>query len=132
MFNDNLKKLRKICGFNQEDVSKVLGIDRSAYSYYESGKTEPNIKNLIKIARMFKVDVDTVVGNSEYAESLRLGTEPSEKYDTEIAADISALNKCSADERLLVAWYRQAEDKKEILELVKKQYDLQCEGTEEK
>lgn len=132
MFNDNLKKLRKACGFNQEDVSKVLGIDRSAYSYYEGGKTEPNINNLIKIARMFKVDVDTVVGNSEYAESLKLGTEPTGSFDTEIAADISSLDKCSADERLLIAWYRQAEYKKEILELVKKQYDLQCKKDEDK
>ncbi len=131
MFNSNLKKLRKACGFKQDDVAKVLGVDRSAYSYYEGGKTEPNISNLIKIARMFKVDVDTVVGNSEYTQALELESEPGADYDSGIAADISVLERCSADERLLIAWYRQMENKKEILELVKSQYDLQCSKDEE-
>ena len=130
MLNQNLKKFRKACGFKQEEVASVLGVDRSAYSYYESGKTEPNVSNLIKIARMFKVDIDELVGNGECAQTLAVNSQPGEGYDSEVASDISGLEKCSADERVLIAWYRQMENKNEILELVKSQYDLQC-GKEE-
>lgn len=131
LFNQNLKKLRKERGFKQEDVARVLGVDRSAYSYYEGGKTEPSIANLIKIARMFKVDVDTVVGNSDYSGSLMLGSEAAEGYDSAVAPEISSLDKCSADERVLIAWYRQLDNKKEILEIMKNQYELQQGKDEE-
>ena len=73
MFSENLKTLRKSCGFKQEDVAKVLGIDRSAYSYYEGGKTQPSLTNLIKIAHMFKVDVDELIGNNKASQQLEFG-----------------------------------------------------------
>ena len=46
MFAENLKKYRKLSGFRQDDIAKIIGLDRSAYAYYESGKTEPSIDNL--------------------------------------------------------------------------------------
>lgn len=126
MLNENLKKLRKACGFKQEEVAKVLGVDRSAYSYYESGKTEPSVRNLIKISRMFKVDVDALVGNSEYASSLALNNEPADEYDSRLCADIDTLDKCSSQEKILIALFRQAQDKEAVLSAVKAQTDA-CE-----
>lgn len=122
MLHENLKKLRKACGFKQEEVARVLGIDRSAYSYYESGKTEPCVKNLIKIARMYKVDVDALVGNSEYAEALALNNDPVEEYDTALHADLDELKKCTFKEKVLVAMFRQVEDKDAFMEAFKAQY----------
>lgn len=127
MLNENLKRLRKSCGFRQEEVAKVLGVDRSAYSYYESGKTEPSVKNLIKIARMFKVDVDVLVGNSEYATALALNNEPADEYDSELCADVEALSKCTSQERILVAMLRQAQDKDAFISAVKAQYEAENE-----
>ena len=127
MLHENLKKLRKSCGFRQEEVAKVLGVDRSAYSYYESGKTEPSVTNLIKISRMFKVDVDVLVGNSEYATALALNNEPADEYDSQLCADLDSLGKCSSQERLLVAMLRQAQDKDAFISAVKAQYEAQKE-----
>ncbi|MBQ2811907.1 MAG: helix-turn-helix transcriptional regulator [Clostridia bacterium] len=127
MLHENLKKLRKSCGFRQEEVAKVLGIDRSAYSYYESGKTEPSVKNLIKISRMFKVDVDALIGNSEYAAALALNSEPADEYDSQLCADFDSLGKCSSQERILVAMLRQAQDKEAFISAVKAQYDAETE-----
>lgn len=125
MLHENLKRLRKACGFRQEEVAKVLGIDRSAYSYYESGKTEPSVKNLIRISRMFKVDVDVLVGNSEYATALALNNEPADEYDSELCADLESLGKCSSQERILVAMLRQAQDKDAFVAAVKEQYEAE-------
>ena len=125
MLHENLKRLRKACGFRQEEVAKVLGIDRSAYSYYESGKTEPSVKNLIRISRMFKVDVDVLVGNSEYATALALNNEPADEYDSELCADLESLGKCSSQERILVAMLRQAQGKDAFVAAVKEQYEAE-------
>ena len=127
MLHENLKKLRKACGFRQEEVAKVLGVDRSAYSYYESGKTEPSVTNLIKISRMFKVDVDVLVGNSEYATALALNNESADEYDSQLCADLDSLGKCSSQERLLIAMLRQAQDKDAFISAVKAQYEAQKE-----
>ncbi len=123
MLHENLKKLRKACGYKQDEVAKVLGIDRSAYSYYETGKTEPSVKNLIRISRMYKVDVDVLVGNSEYAAALALNNEPVDEYDSTLCADLDALAKCSSQERVLIAMLRQAQDKEAFLDAVKAQYE---------
>lgn len=121
MLHDNLKKFRKLSGFRQDDVAKVLGVDRSAYSYYESGKTEPSVKNLIKIARMFKIDVDTLVGNSEHTASLALNNECEAQYDSSLGTDLNKLSECSAQERVLVAMFRQAQDKNAFIQAVSNQ-----------
>lgn len=126
MLHENLKRLRKACGFRQEEVAKVLGVDRSAYSYYESGKTEPSVKNLIKIARMFKVDIDVLVGNSEYATALALNNESADEYDSQLCADLDSLRSCSSQERVLVAMLRQAQDKEAFISAVKAQYEAEA------
>ena len=40
IIGNNLKKIRTISSFTQEDVAIALGINRSAYSNYESGERE--------------------------------------------------------------------------------------------
>ncbi len=123
MLSGNLRKFRRASGLNQEDVSKVLGIDRSAYSYYESGKTEPSIKNLIKIARMFNIDVDTLVGNDEHTRSLVVANTAAE-YNDEAAC------KYTSDEKAFIAWLRQFDDKNAIIEGLKQQFILREEDEE--
>ena len=131
LFSENLKRLRKSCGLKQEDVAKVLGVDRSAYSYYEGGKTQPSIANLIKIAHMFKVDVDELIGNDTAGQQLEFGSEQGTGYRHETQSGVRTLGECSAEERVLVAWFRQIENKEKILELLKEEYDRQQDKEEE-
>lgn len=53
-----LKQLRKKKGINQDVIADVLGVSRGAISNYESGKRTPNIKDLTKIAKFYKVGLD--------------------------------------------------------------------------
>ena len=124
MLSENLKRLRKECGFKQEDVAGVLGVDRSAYSYYENGKTEPSVKNLIKISRMFKVDIDTLVGNGDYAYAVSVNNESNAEYETPLNAQLKTLGNCSAEERALIALFRQVDNKEAVLDLIKSQIDI--------
>ena len=46
---------------SQGDVAKLLNIDRSTYTNYELGKTEPSLEVLKKLSGIFGVSVDRLV-----------------------------------------------------------------------
>ncbi len=59
---ESLKKIRKQYKMTQEDVAQFLGISRSGYTYYETGKTAPSIETLKRLAAMYDTTIDNVVG----------------------------------------------------------------------
>ena len=59
----NLKFYRKNCGLTQEDMGRALGVDRSTYTYYETGRSSPSLENLVRIIRILGVpSVDALLG----------------------------------------------------------------------
>ncbi|MFC2696366.1 MAG: helix-turn-helix domain-containing protein [Candidatus Absconditicoccaceae bacterium] len=64
-FSERLKNLRKKAGFTQVDVASKLGISQPAYASWERGVKKPTQENLVKIAQIFNVSIDYLVGNSE-------------------------------------------------------------------
>jgi transcriptional regulator with XRE-family HTH domain len=59
----NLKMLRKQNKLTQQDVAEYLNITRMAYNHWELGTREPDVDNLIKLSKYFKVSLDYLVGN---------------------------------------------------------------------
>ena len=49
----------------QKDVAALLGIDRTTYAKYESGASEPNYETLLKLAEIFGVSTDYILGREE-------------------------------------------------------------------
>lgn len=64
-FKERLRYLRKLKGVSQQQVANHLNYGYSAISNYESGRCEPSIADLIKLANFFGVSVDFLVGNSD-------------------------------------------------------------------
>ncbi|EAC5167531.1 XRE family transcriptional regulator [Listeria monocytogenes] len=64
MFGNRLKQLRKNNNKTQEDISKILGISRGAYSHIENGRNEPDMETLVKLADIFEVSTDYLLGKS--------------------------------------------------------------------
>ena len=58
----NLKKLRQEENLTQEDVAKIINKSAVAYGYYESGRNEPDLKTLCKLADFYKVSIDYIIG----------------------------------------------------------------------
>ena len=50
-----LKFYRDNCELSQQQVANALNIERSTYTYYETGKTTPSASMLLKIAKVFNV-----------------------------------------------------------------------------
>ena len=63
MLNEKLKMLRDMNEFTQQHMADALGMHRSTYAYYEIGKTEPRHSQLIKLAKMFNVTTDYLLGH---------------------------------------------------------------------
>lgn len=66
----NLKKLREAARYTQEEVSKALGITRSAYSNYESGEREAPYEVLEKASDLFGCDMYVFFEENEHVEAL--------------------------------------------------------------
>lgn len=52
------RDLRIEKGLRQKDVADWLGVDRTTYSKYESGASEPNWDTLVRLAKFFEVSTD--------------------------------------------------------------------------
>lgn len=59
---DSLRQLREQHNWKQEEIARVLGIKRSTYTYYETGKTEPSLSRLLLLSKIYNVSLDTLVG----------------------------------------------------------------------
>lgn len=60
---NNLKLYRKKCGFTQEQIAEMLGVSRQAVAKWERGETLPDIENVIALADLYEVSVDSLVRN---------------------------------------------------------------------
>lgn len=50
----NLKFLREFCELTQQQIAEALHIDRSAYSYWESGKTTPTLHSITALIEFYR------------------------------------------------------------------------------
>lgn len=62
-FGDNLKKARKIKGFTQKDLAKIIGVKRSTIAGYETKNQEPSYQILKKIARVLDCSIDALLAS---------------------------------------------------------------------
>lgn len=59
--NERLRYLREITEIPQREVAELLHVDRSTYTYYETGKTEPRISSIIALARLYEITLDDLL-----------------------------------------------------------------------
>ena len=64
VFANILKTLRTDKHLSQRELATRLGISKSAVSMYEQGRREPDFDILNKIADIFQVDADYLLGRS--------------------------------------------------------------------
>lgn len=61
-FSKRLKSIRKEKKLTQNNIAKILGISNSCYAGYEQGYREPDLNTLRKIAIIFDVTTDYLLG----------------------------------------------------------------------
>ena len=63
-FSDTLKKLREKNKLTQEQLAEKLMISKATVSHYEQGINKPNLDTIIKLAEIFDVSVDYLLGRT--------------------------------------------------------------------
>lgn len=64
IFAQRLRELVEKSHVKHEDIAKVVGVSRQAFSNWYNGETVPDIICASKIAKYFNVSLDYLVGNS--------------------------------------------------------------------
>lgn len=67
--NEIIRELRSESPYTQREVAEKLGITLRAYQHYETGSRQPTVSALIKLADIFGVSIDSLVGRSDSSES---------------------------------------------------------------
>ena len=65
MFAKKLKELRSEKGWKQEDLAKMLNVDRTTVVKWERGERETSFAMLVCIAELFEVSVDYLLGRED-------------------------------------------------------------------
>ncbi|MCL2370283.1 MAG: helix-turn-helix transcriptional regulator [Firmicutes bacterium] len=65
IFRTRLKQIRTERGIGQVEIAKAIGVSKSVVSFWETGKCEPTLTPIIKLANFFDIDIDYLVGRKE-------------------------------------------------------------------
>ncbi len=110
---ESLRKVRLEHNLKQKDIAGAIGIDRSTYSFYETGKTHPPIEAMCALAKIYNVTIGYLIGKEANNPELR-------ERANMVNSGVDPIAMLKKDEQLLLMYYRLAEDdsKKEILDAV--------------
>lgn len=79
---NRIREMRKANQMSQGDLAKKLGVAQNTLSTWEIGRHEPDNDALIKIADLFGVSIDYLLGREEKSPEPQSGTEPGENTIT--------------------------------------------------
>lgn len=65
-FAGNLRRFRRERGLTQKELAQKLGLSTSTIGGYESGQRKPDIKTLVRIAELFDMSVDRLLGIDDH------------------------------------------------------------------
>lgn len=63
--NKKLRRLRENMGLQQKEVADRLGVNPSAVTRWETGEKRPDLVNLVKLADLYGVSIDYLLGRTE-------------------------------------------------------------------
>lgn len=109
MFCNRLRALRGYHNLTQRQIAQSLSIDRSTYAYYETGKTHPDFETLTRIAKMFGVSTDYLLGMDDSPSRSIYKSIPglSDPKTERAGAERMELARLTEDEQALVLLFRQ-------------------------
>lgn len=61
-YGHRIAELREQKGWTQEELSASIGISRAALSHYEKNRRKPDYETLDRLADLFQVSIDYLLG----------------------------------------------------------------------
>ncbi|MGN1340700.1 MAG: helix-turn-helix domain-containing protein [Oscillospiraceae bacterium] len=63
-FSSRLKELRQLKHLRQEQVARLIGVNKSAISAYENNLRQPSFDILVRLANLYRVSTDYLLGQT--------------------------------------------------------------------
>ena len=98
---EKIRELRKRKGWTQEEFGDMLGINKVTVSGYENGKRQPTPDMLSKMADLFGVSIDVILGREEdpqpvFGRPIQVEYKPS--LEAEVPVPVVASLRCGYGE----------------------------------
>ena len=111
VFGECLKKLRKESGLILDQISSHLGIARTTLFGYESGRREPNMETILRIADLFNVSIDWLFGKTDSKEEAFLMNEKDTVMSEEDKKEVKEmLKKILGEQDKILGMHRSTKD----------------------
>lgn len=68
---NRLQQLRKAKGLSQEELANILGLSRQAISKWERAETSPDTDNLICLAKLYNISIDSLLDTDESLDEIK-------------------------------------------------------------
>ena len=117
--NERLRELRIKSGYTQSQIAKILNIDRSTYSYYEIGKTMPDVSSLLTLAKIFNISISELLADESNPKMMKELSGSGIRMDyISGKKNISHIYELSSTEQELVGIFRTCSEnqQKEIID----------------
>lgn len=86
---NRIREVRKAKKLSQTELAEMLHVHQTAVSQWENGKTEPDMDNLCRIADIFGVTVDYLLGVDTQSKTI---DEQLSEIDFALSGEIRDLN----------------------------------------
>lgn len=125
MLSQTLKRLRENSGYTQQQIANALSVERSTYSYYETGKTTPDIKTLSKLAKIFNVSLSEILESEERKKSLHFHDSDDNLFRNYEIKSSDHIYELTKKEKAVISLYRilSEETQNDILNSLKSKID---------
>ena len=103
-----LRKLRTDRGLTQKSVAEALNVNRSTYSFHESGKTLPDFQRVSALAKIFEVPMGQMVemlSNPEKTEQAA----SKKRVPKKVSAEPTVIGQLRPEEKSLIAIFRRCD-----------------------
>ena len=126
LLKDKLKELRTSRHYTQTQVAGYLNMTRQGYAHYESGIRTPDYRTLLKLSKLYNVDIQVFINSTTvpmydefFHEDIYYQKNPANEAQLPYKSRIIHL---TPDEKRLFALYRRLNDceKKQLLSFLEK------------
>lgn len=95
------------CGLTQQQIADALNINRTTYTKYETGVSEPSFEFLGKISKILGVDYNAILDSRDY-------------FEKRVADNDMTLNVLTLAEKAVITDFRSldADEQKKVCEYV--------------
>ncbi len=96
--NERLKACREKKGYTQTFISEKLDVNKATLSSYESGRRKPDYETLTKLADIYEVSIDYLLGRAMHQ---KLTVKETEEISKETNEWMTLINQLSEDNKEL-------------------------------